>query len=371
MSKKTTKTAPSGPAAATAEKPVSSAIVTPEIDGDEGEAPQGYTNSVLGQFLDPSGPTAKAKEPVAETVEETPADDPDATPETPEEPVEETPAETPDESKEAGDVAEEQPPEQSEAEVPADDGLPPAVRATLAELRADRRELNAKLESMQQELRAARETPAPAQAQSVNARVESLQTPEQIEAERSQVKKALREVEDLSRIVRRDPERAAKLMKQAGLAVVDEDTAESLEDKLDGLRSNLRDSIEEHLPQREKFVQQRQANHAAALKEYPWLAKGESREFQLAMNVYQQNKSVFDSMPNRSEAIGLIVDGMLAREARSKAVKAPPKPIAKAPSVPAAKTAMPGRIQGASKDAVEGKLMKRGDVAGFLQSRLG
>ena len=153
---------------------------------------------------------------------------------------------------------------------------------------------------------------------------------------------------------------------------------------LRAIARNARVVLEDHVPARNAFLQQRQAAIAEAVETYPWIKDQNSPEFMRARAIAQRYPGLIN-VANSALIIGVQVEGEMAVEARKKAKASPPPATPASKPVPAASQtatgASPGAVRVPQGTQAQQKLaekvaqmkakgnVSRSDVAKLLQER--
>lgn len=119
--------------------------------------------------------------------------------------------------------------------------------------------------------------------------------------------------------------------------------------QLQAIRRNAQRQLEEAVPQRVSFLQQRGQFDQQALRDFPYLADQSSPEAQQAMAILRHPDNVWlHSVPDALVKVGLIIEGGKAVAARNKPVATKPKPVV-SKTAPLSQVAVGGGAQATSR----------------------
>jgi len=112
-----------------------------------------------------------------------------------------------------------------------------------------------------------------------------------------------------------------------------------------GIRKKASKALRKHLPQRQQWIQENQANEEYANKTYKWWEDKTTAEYQAANNIIREFPEV-QRFPDYKVIVGDTLMGMQMRLAAEQQAKQPKKTAApkKAPKQPAAPTAEPAPV---------------------------
>ena len=98
------------------------------------------------------------------------------------------------------------------------------------------------------------------------------------------------------------------------------------------IRANARKVLRKDAPARQKWIEERTQSDQHAIQTFKFLSDGESEEYQLFMQTKDNPlyKPLVEHLPNGNFALGLMIEGMKAVQARQ-VNKSKPKPKPKAP----------------------------------------
>ena len=136
------------------------------------------------------------------------------------------------------------------------------------------------------------------------------------------------------------------------------------------IRSNARKVLRKDAPARQKWIEERTQSDQHAIQTFDFLSDGESEDYKLFMQVKSNPlyKPLVEHLPNGNFALGLMIEGMKALQARQ-VNTSKPKPKPKAPVASAeAGTAKPRTENSQRKKALQSakaKFDKSGDMADY------
>jgi len=229
--------------------------------------------------------------------------------------------------------AEQEKPEDSEEteETKSDDdelerGLPKGVKKRIDKLAAKRREAEAEVERLKNELdRLSQEATKPAQNPTKDNPYANLSSLEEVSREVDQAKQIRRWCE----------------MNPDGATVVGKDGKEVdySAEEIRNIKIKALDAIEEHLPARAKYLQNYQQVEQIATKEYPWWKDRSSSERQIAES-FMKHFPEIQRFPDYKMVLGDYIRGVKARESTAKRTTT----IASKPPIQPKATASPQRL---------------------------
>ena len=136
------------------------------------------------------------------------------------------------------------------------------------------------------------------------------------------------------------------------------------------IRANARKILRKDAPARQKWIAERTESDQHAIKTFSFLSDGESEEYQLFMQTKENPlyKPLVEHLPNGNFALGLMIEGMKAVQARQ-ADSSKPKPKPKAPVASAEAGAAKPRTESSSRkkplQAARTKFEKSGNIADY------
>lgn len=117
---------------------------------------------------------------------------------------------------------------------------------------------------------------------------------------------------------------------------VTEGDREYTRDEIKKIRDNAEEHLEELIPERQKFLQQKMASEEMLTKDFAFIHKKESKDYELFSKLIQDpNLKSLDKMPNGNYLRALLVEGVASMKKRKGAVPVP-KIAKKAPPPPSA-----------------------------------
>jgi hypothetical protein len=217
----------------------------------------------------------------------------------------------------AEDEAEPEAEATDEAEDEEDRGLPKGVKKRIDKLTAKRREAEAKLAKMEEEMERLRQEAtqkSPAKGPDPLNPYAHLNTPELISKEIEQAKQVRRWCE----------------MNPDGATVKGEngDEVDYTAEEIRQIKLKALDAIEEHLPRQLNYVSAARQVEVIAQNEYPWWKDKSARERQIAEKFIESFPEI-QRFPDYKMVVGDYIRGVKAREAAKKG-----SPVAKAPVQP-------------------------------------
>ena len=135
------------------------------------------------------------------------------------------------------------------------------------------------------------------------------------------------------------------------------------------IRRKVEDALELHIPKRAAFIQNHRQIKPIAETIYPWWKDRSTVEYTEAQSVIRQMPQIAQ-LPEYQVLIGDFIEGRKARMAREKATAKPAKTTAKiAPKQPSAPSSSPARVDSkkAEYDAAKSKFLKSGNQAELTQ----
>lgn len=215
--------------------------------------------------------------------------------------------------------------EETKSEEEIERGLPKGVKKRIDKLSAKRREAEAEVERLKEEVeRLSQEATKPARIPTPDNPYANLSTLEEVNREAEQAKQIRRWCE----------------LNPDGAVVTNKDGSESeySAEEVRNIKIKALDAIEEHLPARAKYLQNYMQMEQVAVKEYPWWKDKSAKERQIA-EAFIKHFPEIQKFPDYKVVVGDYIRGVQAREAKSKQttpVKAPtqPRPTAAPARVP-------------------------------------
>lgn len=222
-------------------------------------------------------------------------------------------------------------------------GLPKGVKKRIDKLSAKRREAEAEVERLKEEVeRLSQEANKPAQIPNSPNPYANLSSMEEISREAEQAKQIRRWCE----------------MNPDGAVVENKDGSETdyTAEEVRRIKVKALDALEEHLPERAKYLQNYMQMEQVAAKEYPWWKDKSAKERQIAESFIKHFPEI-QKFPDYKMVVGDYIRGVNARESKGKASGS----LIKAPSQPKSSSS-PARVL--PKDANTQAAQKRFTVSG-------
>lgn len=216
--------------------------------------------------------------------------------------------------------------EETKSDEELDRGLPKGVKKRIDKLAAKRREAEAEVERLKNELdRLSQEATKPAQTPTKDNPYANLNTVEEVSREIEQAKAIRRWCE----------------MNPDGATVTGKDGREVdySAEEIRNIKIKALDAIEEHLPARARYLQNYQQIEQVAVKEYPWWKDRSSSERQIAESFIKHFPEI-QRFPDYKMVLGDYIRGVKARESTAKRVNT----IAQKPPVQPKITSTPQRV---------------------------
>lgn len=215
--------------------------------------------------------------------------------------------------------------EETKSEEEFERGLPKGVKKRIDKLSAKRREAEAEVERLKEEVeRLSQEATKPARIPTPDNPYANLSTLEEVNREAEQAKQIRRWCE----------------MNPDGAVVTNKDGSETeyTAEEVRNIKIKALDALEEHLPARANYLQNYMQMEQVATKEYPWWKDKSAKERQIAESFIKHFPEI-QKFPDYKVVVGDYIRGVQAREAKSKQttpVKAPtqPRPSAAPARVP-------------------------------------
>ena len=215
--------------------------------------------------------------------------------------------------------------EETKSEEEIERGLPKGVKKRIDKLSAKRREAEAEVERLKEEVeRLSQEATKPARIPTPDNPYANLSTLEEVNREADQAKQIRRWCE----------------MNPDGAVVTNKDGSETdySAEEVRNIKIKALDALEEHLPARAHYLQNYMQMEQVATKEYPWWKDKSAKERQIA-EAFIKHFPEIQKFPDYKVVVGDYIRGVQARESKSKQtapVKAPsqPRPSASPARVP-------------------------------------
>jgi hypothetical protein len=215
--------------------------------------------------------------------------------------------------------------EETKSEEEIERGLPKGVKKRIDKLSAKRREAEAEVERLKEEVeRLSQEATKPARIPTPDNPYANLSTLEEVNREAEQAKQIRRWCE----------------MNPDGAVVTNKDGSETdySAEEVRNIKIKALDALEEHLPARAHYLQNYMQMEQVAVKEYPWWKDKSAKERQIA-EAFIKHFPEIQKFPDYKVVVGDYIRGVQARESKSKQtapVKAPsqPRPSASPARVP-------------------------------------
>jgi hypothetical protein len=215
--------------------------------------------------------------------------------------------------------------EETKSEEEIERGLPKGVKKRIDKLSAKRREAEAEVERLKEEVeRLSQEATKPARIPTPDNPYANLSTLEEVNREAEQAKQIRRWCE----------------MNPDGAVVTNKDGSETdySAEEVRNIKIKALDALEDHLPARAKYLQNYMQMEQVAVKEYPWWKDKSAKERQIA-EAFIKHFPEIQKFPDYKVVVGDYIRGVQARESKSKQtapVKAPsqPRPSASPARVP-------------------------------------